>query len=82
MRLLYRLRFHSAQGAVPFTQEYPTLEEGEEEEDDDDDEEDELIEREAVRGRGRGWAGLGLGFGSEGGGSRVIWTSLKDRLGT
>ncbi|XP_006941015.2 protein FAM71E1 isoform X2 [Felis catus] len=50
VRLLYRLRFHSAQGAVPFTQEYPTLEEGEEEEDDDDDdEEDELIEREALQ---------------------------------
>lgn len=62
MRLLYRLRFHSAQGAVPFTQEYPTLEEGEEE---DDDDQDELTEREAVRGRGRGWAGLGLGFGSQ-----------------
>ncbi|XP_030155267.1 protein FAM71E1 [Lynx canadensis] len=46
VRLLYRLRFHSAQGAVPFTQEYPTLEEGEEE---DDDEEDELTEREALQ---------------------------------
>ncbi|XP_026892997.1 Golgi-associated RAB2 interactor protein 5A isoform X1 [Acinonyx jubatus] len=48
VRLLYRLRFHSAQGAVPFTQEYPTLEEGEEEDDDDEDE-DELIEREALQ---------------------------------
>ncbi|XP_019281103.1 Golgi-associated RAB2 interactor protein 5A isoform X2 [Panthera pardus] len=46
VRLLYRLRFHSAQGAVPFTQEYPTLEEGEEE---DDDDEDELTEREALQ---------------------------------
>ncbi|XP_046537864.1 Golgi-associated RAB2 interactor protein 5A isoform X1 [Equus quagga] len=35
VRLLYRLRFHSAQGAVPFTQEYSALE------DCDDDEEDE-----------------------------------------
>ncbi|KAF5917167.1 hypothetical protein HPG69_014100 [Diceros bicornis minor] len=32
VRLLYRLRFHSAQGAVPFTQEYSALEDGEEDE--------------------------------------------------
>uniref|UniRef100_A0A4W2EEH2 Golgi associated RAB2 interactor protein-like Rab2B-binding domain-containing protein n=1 Tax=Bos indicus x Bos taurus TaxID=30522 RepID=A0A4W2EEH2_BOBOX len=35
VRLLYRLRFHSAQGAVPFTQDYSALE------DDEDDDEDE-----------------------------------------
>ncbi|XP_039104783.1 protein FAM71E1 [Hyaena hyaena] len=44
VRLLYRLRFHSAQGAVPFTQEYPTPEDGEE-----DHEEDGLIEQEELQ---------------------------------
>ncbi|XP_028333618.1 Golgi-associated RAB2 interactor protein 5A isoform X3 [Physeter macrocephalus] len=36
VRLLYRLRFHSAQGAVPFTQEYSALEDDEEEDEDED----------------------------------------------
>ncbi|XP_047646126.1 Golgi-associated RAB2 interactor protein 5A isoform X2 [Phacochoerus africanus] len=44
VRLLYRLRFHSAQGAVPFTQAYSALED--EEEDDDDDEDEDVTERE------------------------------------
>ncbi|KAM9633444.1 Golgi-associated RAB2 interactor protein 5A [Trichechus inunguis] len=38
VRLLYRLRFHSAQGAVPFTQEDSALEDGGEEEEEEDDE--------------------------------------------
>lgn len=60
VRLLYRLRFHSAQGAVPFTQEYSTPEDGEE-----DQEEDGLIEQEEVHaGQGGGWTP-----GSPGGGS-------------
>ncbi|XP_072613488.1 Golgi-associated RAB2 interactor protein 5A isoform X2 [Vulpes vulpes] len=48
VRLLYRLRFHSAEGAVPFTQEYSTMEDGEDDEDDVDEEED-LIEREELQ---------------------------------
>lgn len=69
VRLLYRLRFHSAQGAVPFTQEYSALEDC-----DDDEEDEEELEREEVgagRGEGRGWGpgvpgrreeGLGAGL--------------------
>nr|XP_055166380.1 Golgi-associated RAB2 interactor protein 5A isoform X1 [Nyctereutes procyonoides] len=49
VRLLYRLRFHSAEGAVPFTQEYSTMEDGEDDEDDEDEEEDDLIEREELQ---------------------------------
>lgn len=45
VRLLYRLRFHSAEGAVPFTQEYSPVEDG----DDEDDEDDDLIEREEIQ---------------------------------
>ncbi|XP_068383952.1 Golgi-associated RAB2 interactor protein 5A isoform X2 [Eschrichtius robustus] len=45
VRLLYRLRFHSAQGAVPFTQEYSALEDDEEEDEDED-----LTEQEEVSG--------------------------------
>ncbi|XP_029781135.1 protein FAM71E1 isoform X1 [Suricata suricatta] len=37
VRLLYRLHFHSAQGAVPFTQEYSKLEDMEEEEEEEED---------------------------------------------
>lgn len=73
VRLLYRLRFHSAEGAVPFTQEYSTMEDGEDDEDDEDEEEDDLIEREEVWGgagpevgRGRSW---GRTPGPEGGSS-------------
>ncbi|XP_077887681.1 Golgi-associated RAB2 interactor protein 5A isoform X3 [Ictidomys tridecemlineatus] len=40
VRLLYRLHFHSAEGAVPFTQEYALEDDGEEEDDDDDDDEE------------------------------------------
>ncbi|XP_040490292.1 protein FAM71E1 isoform X1 [Ursus maritimus] len=47
VRLLYRLRFHSAEGAVPFTQEYSTVEDGEDDDDDDDD--DDLLEREELQ---------------------------------
>ncbi|VTJ73948.1 Hypothetical predicted protein [Marmota monax] len=36
VRLLYRLHFHSAEGAVPFTQEY-ALEDDDDDDDDDDD---------------------------------------------
>nr|XP_027776199.1 protein FAM71E1 isoform X1 [Marmota flaviventris] len=36
VRLLYRLHFHSAEGAVPFTQEYALEDDGEEEEDDEE----------------------------------------------
>uniref|UniRef100_G1M2X6 Golgi associated RAB2 interactor 5A n=1 Tax=Ailuropoda melanoleuca TaxID=9646 RepID=G1M2X6_AILME len=46
VRLLYRLRFHSAEGAVPFTQEYSTVEDGE---DDDYDDDDDLLEREELQ---------------------------------
>ncbi|KAM8963121.1 Golgi-associated RAB2 interactor protein 5A isoform 2-T2 [Lycaon pictus] len=49
VRLLYRLRFHSAEGAVPFTQEYSTMEDGEYDEDDEDEEEDDLIEPEELQ---------------------------------
>ncbi|XP_055267482.1 Golgi-associated RAB2 interactor protein 5A isoform X1 [Moschus berezovskii] len=35
VRLLYRLRFHSAEGAVPFTQDYSALEDDEDDEDGD-----------------------------------------------
>nr|XP_045366698.1 protein FAM71E1 isoform X2 [Camelus bactrianus] len=73
VRLLYRLRFHSAQGAVPFTQEYSWLED-EEDEEDQEDEDGDLMEREEV---GRGGAGLqggrrwgrGGAPGPEGGGA-------------
>lgn len=60
VRLLYRLRFHSAEGAVPFTQEYSTMEDGEDDEDDVDEEEEDLIEREV-------WGGAGpeVGEGAE-----------------
>jgi len=61
VRLLYRLRFHSAQGAVPFTQDYSALED---DEDDDEDEDRDLPAGEARRGRGVGGAP-----GSEGRGS-------------
>ncbi|KAI4534852.1 hypothetical protein MG293_015712 [Ovis ammon polii] len=61
VRLLYRLRFHSAQGAVPFTQDYSALED---DEDDDEDEDGDLPAGEARRGRGVGGAP-----GWEGGGS-------------
>ncbi|XP_031537416.2 Golgi-associated RAB2 interactor protein 5A isoform X4 [Vicugna pacos] len=47
VRLLYRLRFHSAQGAVPFTQEYRL--EDEEDEEDQEDEDGDLMEREELR---------------------------------
>ncbi|XP_039734506.1 Golgi-associated RAB2 interactor protein 5A isoform X3 [Pteropus medius] len=40
VRLLYRLRFHSAEGAVPFTQEYSALEDWEEGDEDEDEDED------------------------------------------
>ena len=61
VRLLYRLRFHSAQGAVPFTQDYSALE------DDEDDDEDE--DRDLPAGEARkGW-GVGGAPGSEGRGS-------------
>ncbi|XP_020742544.1 Golgi-associated RAB2 interactor protein 5A isoform X2 [Odocoileus virginianus] len=36
VRLLYRLRFHSAQGAVPFTQDYSALEDDEDGDEDGD----------------------------------------------
>uniref|UniRef100_A0A8D1SUG3 Golgi associated RAB2 interactor protein-like Rab2B-binding domain-containing protein n=1 Tax=Sus scrofa TaxID=9823 RepID=A0A8D1SUG3_PIG len=44
VRLLYRLRFHSAQGAVPFTQAYSALEDEEEDDDEDDYDEDEDLQ--------------------------------------
>nr|KAF6409773.1 family with sequence similarity 71 member E1 [Rousettus aegyptiacus] len=45
VRLLYRLRFHSAEGAVPFTQEYSALEDWEEgDEDEEEDEDEDLAE--------------------------------------
>ncbi|XP_006868210.1 PREDICTED: protein FAM71E1 [Chrysochloris asiatica] len=45
VRLLYRLRFHSAQGAVPFTQEEdPALEEDDEEEEEEEEEEIPAVE--------------------------------------
>nr|XP_012421188.1 PREDICTED: protein FAM71E1 isoform X1 [Odobenus rosmarus divergens] len=47
VRLLYRLRFHSAGGAVPFTQEYSTVEDGEDDQDDDTIEREELQAMEA-----------------------------------
>lgn len=78
VRLLYRLRFHSAQGAVPFTQDYSALED---DEDEDGDEDEDLTAGEARRGRGVGGAGggtpgseeekegvEGLDLGSESGG--------------
>uniref|UniRef100_A0A8D2DVT4 Golgi associated RAB2 interactor 5A n=1 Tax=Sciurus vulgaris TaxID=55149 RepID=A0A8D2DVT4_SCIVU len=43
VRLLYRLRFHSAEGAVPFTQEYSALEDEGEDEDEDEDEDEEAV---------------------------------------
>nr|XP_031537416.1 protein FAM71E1 isoform X2 [Vicugna pacos] len=64
VRLLYRLRFHSAQGAVPFTQEYRL--EDEEDEEDQEDEDGDLMEREEV---GRGGAGLQGGRRWGGGGA-------------
>uniref|UniRef100_A0A8C3WAN1 Golgi associated RAB2 interactor 5A n=1 Tax=Catagonus wagneri TaxID=51154 RepID=A0A8C3WAN1_9CETA len=45
VRLLYRLRFHSAQGAVPFTQEYSALED----DDDEDDEDEDMTEQEELQ---------------------------------
>ncbi|XP_055408996.1 Golgi-associated RAB2 interactor protein 5A isoform X3 [Bubalus kerabau] len=36
VRLLYRLHFHSAQGAVPFTQDYSALEDNEDDDEDED----------------------------------------------
>ncbi|XP_020015617.2 Golgi-associated RAB2 interactor protein 5A isoform X4 [Castor canadensis] len=45
VRLLYRLRFHAAQGAVPFTQEYAALgDEDDDEDEEDDDEEARLLQ--------------------------------------
>ena len=61
VRLLYRLHFHSAQGAVPFTQDYSALED---DEDDDEEEDGDLPAGEARRGRG-----VGGTPGLEGGGS-------------
>lgn len=50
VRLLYRLRFHSAQGAVPFTQAYSALEDEEEDDDEDDyDEDEDVTEREELQ---------------------------------
>ena len=61
VRLLYRLRFHSAQGAVPFTQAYSALEDEEEDDDEDDyDEDEDVTEREEVRGSAERW-GQGRG---------------------
>lgn len=83
VRLLYRLRFHSAEGAVPFTQEYSTVEDGE---DDDDDDDDDLLEREEV-GEGRdcqggGGAGSGRHWGPEpGGGSPWTFGLPRKRAG-
>ncbi|XP_053461917.1 Golgi-associated RAB2 interactor protein 5A isoform X2 [Nycticebus coucang] len=61
VRLLYRLRFHSVQGPVPFTQEYSVPED----QDYDEDEENEAqLECEEVGGRGaekRPVSGLGGG---------------------
>ncbi|KAG8521473.1 Protein FAM71E1 [Galemys pyrenaicus] len=51
VRLLYRLRFHAAQGAVPFTQDDSALEDGEDPDTDPDDAE-ELFEREVRAGPG------------------------------
>ncbi|XP_062948334.1 Golgi-associated RAB2 interactor protein 5A [Cynocephalus volans] len=42
VRLLYRLHFNSAQGAVPFTQEYSAPEDDEEEEEEKEEEEEEI----------------------------------------
>lgn len=53
VRLLYRLRFHSAQGAVPFTQK------DSEEEEDQDEDLTEVRRKEGSKLRERGWVGLG-----------------------
>nr|XP_020015618.1 protein FAM71E1 isoform X4 [Castor canadensis] len=49
VRLLYRLRFHAAQGAVPFTQEYAALGDEDDDEDEEDDDEEARLLQEKVR---------------------------------
>ena len=92
VRLLYRLRFHSAQGAVPFTQEYSALEDDEEEDEDEDLTEQEKVSgggerrRAGLQGGGRGtWAGLGagpLGLRQEGGWGPVLLGLREEGPGT
>ncbi|XP_073914137.1 Golgi-associated RAB2 interactor protein 5A isoform X2 [Castor canadensis] len=48
VRLLYRLRFHAAQGAVPFTQEYAALGDEDDDEDEEDDDEEARLLQEKV----------------------------------
>lgn len=73
VRLLYRLRFHSAQGAVPFTQEYSAQED--EDEDLTKEEEEEVGARAGLRGERKAASGEGLGQtpGCAGGGPEA-WT--------
>lgn len=79
VRLLYRLRFHSAEGAVPFTQEYSALEDWEEgDEDEDEDEDEDLAEGREVRGPEGSKSGVGAGQAP---GLRDEWGGDPGRLG-
>ncbi|XP_007955833.1 protein FAM71E1, partial [Orycteropus afer afer] len=90
VRLLYRLRFHAAQGAVPFTQEDRALADGEEEEEEEEEEDTALEEGDEVTGGARrdcehGWrwfrGGGGEGSGGQDSGSEGRGVRGSELLG-